>query len=917
MANSTGRGGAHTVQPAHTDDSFANLLRTRLRPLGEHARYRGALFTAGPWVIIAAVLTWLILMARQLPCRQTSIYNPINTFYRMCYSDIGVLYQTRHLSHPIVSPYGLEYPVLTGWLIDVGRTLSALMGAPMGPQVAGQAALNGANIFSLVTAVLLFGFFLIACLAQVGAVPTRPFDALMVAAAPTVMAAGLINWDMLCVALCSLAVWAWSAKRPAMAGAFIGLGVAAKLYPGLLLIPLAVLCLRSHKLREYAITVGSAVLAWLIPNSALYLRSPGDWAYFYTFNVDRGGDFGSIWYVMSLAGIKIPNVNLVNAVLLILGTALICALGLLAPRRPRLGQLAFLLIALFLILNKVYSPQYVVWLLPFVVLARPRWTDYAVWTVAELAYFAAIWGHISQTMLPVGSNQDKIYWAAVLLRVGAQAWLMALVVRDILRPNEDIVRLDGADDPSGGVLDGAPDAPWLAQLQNVILGRPSLPSPTPTPSGQTASRDSSEWKRPSLIPRLAWKESSVSSTTSTVQCRISGSPGQLLLRGWLTSRLLFGLVLVVLMIATGRTFLECVGNWDVEHFLRLSRVGYQTKTDPAFFPGLPLVLAAGARLGIPGDVMGVLLSLFCSALAGLALLRLGIIWHETGYRRRGTRSRANAMRGERLGLWAAIAWFVAPTAVFTAVPYTEALFCACAFWAWERAYRRRWLAMGVLAGLACTVRVSGLFLVGALAVLLLTGGVNAASTSRGRRRTLSVRDICLGCAALLIPIVVLLGYAYFQWTRTGDWMAWYHAQTEGWARGFAWPWESFKNTLPATEASGYYAEKGWTWIFRAEVASMFIGLGTTIVCLCQRRWGEASWVFVHCLAFSLSYWWMSVNRAVLLWFPLWLLLGQIATLPVSPRWRTILRVGCGAYLAASTTIAVLWAVQFFTGGWSS
>jgi hypothetical protein len=34
----------------------------------------------------------------------------------------------------------------------------------------------------------------------------------------------------------------------------------------------------------------------------------------------------------------------------------------------------------------------------------------------------------------------------------------ALVVRDVLRPELDVVRQDGVDDPAGGVLDGAPDA---------------------------------------------------------------------------------------------------------------------------------------------------------------------------------------------------------------------------------------------------------------------------------------------------------------------------------------------------------------------------------------------------------------------------------------------------------------------------
>ena len=36
------------------------------------------------------------------------------------------------------------------------------------------------------------------------------------------------------------------------------------------------------------------------------------------------------------------------------------------------------------------------------------------------------------------------------------------------------------------------------------------------------------------------------------------------------------------------------------------------------------------------------------------------------------------------GPLAAVARPFAPTAVFTVVPYTESLFCAAAFWAWER-----------------------------------------------------------------------------------------------------------------------------------------------------------------------------------------------------------------------------------------
>ena len=49
------------------------------------------------------------------------------------------------------------------------------------------------------------------------------------------------------------------------------------------------------------------------------------------------------------------------------------------------------------------------------------------------------------------------YFAALLARFGTVALLCGYVVRDVLRPGQDVVRADGEDDPAGGVLAGAPD----------------------------------------------------------------------------------------------------------------------------------------------------------------------------------------------------------------------------------------------------------------------------------------------------------------------------------------------------------------------------------------------------------------------------------------------------------------------------
>lgn len=886
--------------PAEREPLVAMLERRLGGPVGQHARRAGSWFTAGPWALLIATISWLLLIGRQLPCRQTDAGKPVNAFYRLCYSDISVLYQNRHLEQGH-SPYAMEYPVLTGLFVDVSRAVSRLLGAPMGPSVPAQGVLDGANIFFAVNAVGLFACFLVLVWAQLLTTRHRPFDALMVAGAPVLIAAGLINWDLLVVALTACGVLAWSRRREGMAGVFFGLGVAAKLYPALLFVPLFLLALRTGRWRGFGKAVLGAAVAWLVPNGLVYLRSPQDWLYFWTFNVDRAGDLGSIWYVLGLMGAKLGSVSLLQAVLMVLGALALAALALLAPRRPRFAQLAFLMIVWFLIVNKVYSPQYVLWLLPFVVLARPRWQDWLVWTVGELLYFAAVWGHLAGTMFAADSRQDRIYWVAVFVRIGVQLWLAIQVVMDVLHPDEDPLRADGADDPHGGALDGAPDSPWATRLRASVLGPTATAAPAvlaaeaaaPTTAAHLG-RDAPAHRRPT--PRTG-------STVTTGGRWRADSPLSFITQTWLVSRALLVATAVAAMMLGGRRRLPAViGNWDVEHFTGIAAQGYQIVKDVAFFPGLPMLLRGAKAIGIPYTVSGLAISAVCSFLAVLALHRLG---------------------GRSAGPWAAALWLVAPTAVFTFVPYTESLFCALAFWAWQRARAGRWWQMALLAAAACTVRVSGLFLIGALVILILTR--RADDTSRElvdarprpfERMSLAHRAVPL--AWLVLPSLVLAAYAWFGQQRFGTWNAWYQAQTEGWNREFHWPWESFLNTLPVIVPGGYADHPGWAWIFRGEVISMAVGTVVVVVCLRRRWWAEASWVAVQVLAFSLSYWWMSVNRAVLLWFPLWLLLGRwVARRELNPARRRYRAFLGGIAVGVSVLVMCLWAYLFYIGWWAS
>lgn len=398
-----------------------------------------------PWVYLAGTLSWVLLMVRYAACRGAP-----DRYESMCYSDIEALWYHRGLADGLI-PYlqaDLEYPVLTGALMDVGRRLAEFFG-------------GGVDAFFGVTAFLLFGFFLLTLRAHLKL--HRPWDAFMIAASPLVVAAALVNWDTLVMFFTSAALLAWARSRPYMAGVMLGLGTAAKLYPILLLVPLAVLALRASKIREFIQATVGAIAAFAAVNLPVYLMAPQGWLNFWTFNADRGADLGSFWLILSQAGIYTGGVSVPIAALMVVGTLAIAALMLLAPQRPRLAQGVLLIMILFLVVNKVYSPQYCLWLLPLVVLALPSWRVWFAFTAGELIYFAAIWWYLAGN-LSAGDGQPRVYWMAILIRILVQLALAITVVWHMWRPERDPVRIGGSDDPDGGIFDLAPDAGWLSRM---------------------------------------------------------------------------------------------------------------------------------------------------------------------------------------------------------------------------------------------------------------------------------------------------------------------------------------------------------------------------------------------------------------------------------------------------------------------
>jgi uncharacterized membrane protein len=295
--------------------------------------------------------------------------------------------------------------------------------------------------FVVGTTLLLFLATLFAAWALVRVHRTRPYDAALFAASPALVATGLVNWDLLAVALVAGALLAWSRHRPVLTGVLIGLGIATKFYPLFLLGGVLVICLRRRAWGDAAKALLATAAAWLLVNLPAMATGWAQWMHFWTFNDDRGADLGSFWMVLSQAGAD-ATPSVINGVSLALFAAwclVVLTIGLRAPLDPRLAQLAFLVVAGFLLVNKVYSPQYVLWLLPLAVLARPRWRDQLIWQACELFYFAAVWWYLDDQLTPGAGAQPVFYWVAILVRMAGEIFLMARVTRDVLHPEHDPV----------------------------------------------------------------------------------------------------------------------------------------------------------------------------------------------------------------------------------------------------------------------------------------------------------------------------------------------------------------------------------------------------------------------------------------------------------------------------------------------
>ena len=493
------------VLPSSEDVVVAGTAAAVGGPPGRHALMGERRFwTPVRWLVLLTLATSLLGWWQKSPCR-VHPWSDSYQYTRACYTDVFALYfaerlvegQTPYVDHPV------EYPVVIGGVMAVAAKVVEPFPDDQQPR----------RFYDVTWAILTACALVVVVTTARLAGRRRPWDAALFALSPLLVLHGSTNWDLVAMALAGLGLLQWARRRPLAAGVLLGAATATKLYPALFLVPLLALCWRTRQLGAFTRTAVALVLTPVLVSLPVYLVSPsfadvggtqtavagsplerlGDEGLgalsphttattadgqvveavnatyrFVELNTTRPADWDSLWrFVEKRFGTFDPvgqgapsTLNALVAVSFLLLLAAVVVLALRAPRRPRLPQLLFLVVLAFLLSNKVWSPQFSLWLVPLAALALPRWRPLLAWGAAEALvlftrFYFFVRGSDPQGQEGIG---DGWFIGAVLLRDAVLVGIAALVVREVLEPGRDRVRATGEDDPAGGVLDGAPDA---------------------------------------------------------------------------------------------------------------------------------------------------------------------------------------------------------------------------------------------------------------------------------------------------------------------------------------------------------------------------------------------------------------------------------------------------------------------------
>ena len=186
--------------------------------------------------------------------------------------------------------------------------------------------------------------------------------------APAVLYSLNRNWDIWAIAAMLLAIYLFEKKKFQLSAILLAVSIATKFFPIVLMLPILIIFLRNKQLKlfiRYALTTAAA---WVVINLPFVLINYEGWAYFYKFSAER--DLGSASF-FEITSIVVPSITFSSIhfyILNILALVVVTIYFAKLKSVPTLAATSFFVMFGFILFNKQYSMQYVIWLSALAVL---------------------------------------------------------------------------------------------------------------------------------------------------------------------------------------------------------------------------------------------------------------------------------------------------------------------------------------------------------------------------------------------------------------------------------------------------------------------------------------------------------------------------------------------------------------------
>ncbi len=384
-------------------------------------------------VIALALFAALLSFAKFDHCYNSN-WTGVGVDVHECYSDLPALFDARGLVDH-VWPYSsatnsVEYPPLTG-LVMWGTAIITPRGNT-----------SYKNYFLINIGLIALLFIATALLVS----KINPSKWYLLPVLPAVIASLYINWDMWAVISAIAAIYWFDRKKYLLSSTALAISIATKFFPVVLLIPIAIIFFMQKQYRIGVKYLVGTTLVWVVINAPFVLTTPTGWLRFFKLNGNRPADLGSLWQALNIFNINPSHINFYWIAIFILSSIVTAGYLMYKSQTPTLAQIAFIYVALFTVVNKVYSPQYVLWLAPLGVIALLNVRDrpaFWIWQGSEALYHFAIWEYLGGYAGAKFALPPRWYATIILLRISATLFFalkLLFSTRQVLPQEEEFLQ---------------------------------------------------------------------------------------------------------------------------------------------------------------------------------------------------------------------------------------------------------------------------------------------------------------------------------------------------------------------------------------------------------------------------------------------------------------------------------------------